>query len=339
MRAWRVTEPSGAGAMQWLEVPVPAPASDECLLEVFAAGVNFLDTLMVRGQYQRQLPLPFTPGIEVVGTVKESGPDSPYTPGDRLCATLDCGGYAEFALTRSKQALRLPDDVSFTAAMGLCITYPTAYLALRELARLRERETVLVLAGAGGVGSATIQLAKHWGARVIAAAGGEEKAAACRELGADVTIDYLRQPLTDSVRRETDGRGVDVAIDPVGGSATLDALRSLSWGGRLVIVGFASGRIPELPANRMLLKAATVAAVYWGEYRVRHPARAQAVLDELFRLVRQKVARPLIGMTLPLDRAPEALAAVATRATVGKAILTLSSIGQPNAVLPHQSPE
>lgn len=309
--------------MDWVEIPAPAPGPDECLLEVFAAGVNFLDTLMIRGQYQRQPPLPFTPGIEVVGTVKESGPDSPYRPGDRLCATLDCGGYAEFALARSKQGLRLPDDVSFAAAMGLCITYPTAYLALRERARLRERETVLVLAGAGGVGSATIQLAKHWGARVIAAAGGEVKTAACKELGADVTIDYLRQPLTDSVRRETDGRGVDIVIDPVGGSATLEALRCLAWGGRLVIVGFASGRIPELPANRILLKDTTVAAVYWGEYRVRHPDRAQGVLDDLFRMVRQKLVRPLIGKTVPLDRAPEALAAVATRATVGKTILTI----------------
>lgn len=321
MRAWVVESLTPDGRMALRDIPVPRPAGDQALLRVEAAGVNFLDTLMIRGQYQVKPPLPFTPGIEVVGTVVEPGPDSPYQPGERVAAILNMGGFAEYALAPRLASERVPDGMTSREAAGLPIIYPTAFLALRQRAALQAGETVLVHAGAGGVGSAAIQLAKHWGARVIATAGGPEKTALCLELGADAAIDYRAEKLADAIRRETAGRGVDVVVDPVGGEVTRESLRCLAWGGRLVIVGFAGGSIPELPANRLLLKNAAALGVYWGEYRTHHPDIVAAVFAEIFALHRQGVIRPLVRDVFPLEQAEAALAALAGRRTVGKVAL------------------
>ena len=232
MRAWVVDEIKPGGRMELRDIAMPAARGDECLVRVEAAGVNFLDTLMMRGLYQVKPPLPFTPGVEIVGVVVERGPESPYAIGDRLCALIDQGGFAEFARAPQLASLKVPNDMPARDAVSLPSVYPTAFLALRDRARLEPAETVLVQAGAGGVGSAATQLAKRWDARVIATAGGAEKAALCRELGADVALDYNAGGFVESVRQATAGRGVDVVVDPVGGKVTLDSLRCLGWGGR-----------------------------------------------------------------------------------------------------------
>lgn len=327
MRAWVVARLTATGTMALGDVAMPTPGGDACLVRVEAAGVNFLDTLMIRGQYQVKPKLPFTPGIEVVGTVVEPGPDSPYRVGQRIAAMLDLGGYAEYAVVPRVASATVPDGMSLRDAAGLPIVYPTAFVALRQRAALRAGETVLIHAGAGGVGSAAIQLARHWGARVIATAGGAAKVALCRQLGADAAIDYRAEPLADAVRRETGGRGADVVIDPVGGEVTRESLRCLAWGGRLVIVGFASGSIPDLPANRLLLKNAAALGVYWGAYSTHHPDIVAEVFRDILALHRAGVVRPLVRDVFPLDQAEQALAAIAARETVGKVVLLPS--GEP----------
>lgn len=329
MRAWVVESLTPSGRMTFRDMPVPEPMGDACLVRVEAAGVNFLDTLMIRGQYQVRPPLPFTPGIEIVGTVVRPGPDCPYTEGERICAMLDFGGYAEYAVVPRIASERVPDGMTSREAVGLPIIYPTAFLALRHRAGLRSGETVLVHAGAGGVGSAAIQLARHWGARVIATAGGDAKVALCRQLGADVAIDYQTEKLAEAIRRETGGHGVDVVIDPVGGEVTRDSLRCLAWGGRLVIVGFAGGTIPELPANRLLLRNAAALGVYWGGYRDHEPDIVAHVFRDIVDLHRAGVIRPLVRDVFPLDQAERALEAIAARRTVGKvALLPFGAAGQ-----------
>lgn len=321
MRAWVVERVTADGHMELQDIPMPEAGGDACVLRVEAAGVNFLDTLMIRGQYQVKPSLPFTPGIEVVGTVVQPGPDSPYAAGDRICAMLETGGYAEYAVTPRIGSERVPDGMSSRDAAALPIIYPTAIAALRHRAALQPGETVLVHAGAGGVGSASIQLAKHWGARVIATAGGPEKVALCLQLGADAAIDYRAGPIAEAVRRETGGRGVDVVIDPVGGEITRESLRCLAWGGRLIIVGFAGGSIADLPANRLLLKNAAAMGVYWGAYRTHHPDIVADVFREIFELHAQGVIRPLVRDVFPLDQAEQALKAIASRETAGKVAL------------------
>jgi NADPH:quinone reductase len=323
LKAWRVREITAAGSMRLEETPPPPVPRDGCLLRVEAAGVNFLDTLMMRGLYQVKPEPPFSPGIEVVGTVAQRGADSPYAVGDRVCALIDHGGYAEYAAAPRLASLCVPAHMPPRDAVALPAAYPTAYLAIADRARLRAGETVLVHAGAGGVGSASIQLAKHWGARVIATAGDPEKVALCRQLGADVAIDYREPGLVEQVREATGGKGVDVAIDPVGGKVTEDTLRLLAWGGRLVIVGFAGGAIPQIPANRLLLKNAAALGVYWGAYRERHPELVEATFREIFRLYDAGVVKPLVRDVFPLEAAPRALEAIAGRETVGKVAILM----------------
>lgn len=320
MRAWLVEEITDDGTMVFTDCPRPL-AADGCVVRVEASGANFLDTLMIRGRYQSKPALPFIPGIEVAGTVVEAAPGSRFQPGDRICALLDHGGFAEYAAVPAIGAERIPDDFPIRDAVTLPVIFPTAYLALKDRAGLRPGETVLVHAGAGGVGSAAIQLARHWGARVIATAAGAEKLAICRSLGADDVIDYSAEPLVERVREITGGAGVDVVVDPVGGKVAVDSLRCLAWAGRLVIVGFAGGAIADLPSNRLLLKNAAAMGVYWGEYRRHHPERVSEIFADLFDLRRQGAITPLVRDVFPLAEAPRALAALAGRQTVGKVVL------------------
>jgi NADPH2:quinone reductase len=323
MRAWIVDRITEMGSMNLRETSKPRASGDQCLLRVEAAGVNFLDTLMMRGQYQVKPPLPFTPGIEVVGTVVERGTDSPYAVGDRICAMIDYGAFAEYAIAPRLASQLIPADMPGKAAVGLPIIYPTAYLALRDRAGVKAGETVLVHAGAGGVGSAAIQLAKHWGATVIATAGGPGKVALCRELGADFAFDYKETGITEGVRKATGGRGVDIVVDPVGGDVTLESLRCLAWGGRLVVVGFAGGKIPALPANRLLLKNAAALGVYWGAYREHHPEVVEEVFRQIFALYGSGVIQPLVRDSFPLEKVEQALQAIASRDSVGKVAILM----------------
>ena len=321
MRGWRVRDLADDGSMSFEDLPRPAPQAGECVVRVEAAGVNFLDTLMIRGRYQVKPPLPFTPGIEVAGTVIATGDGSRFRTGERICALIDHGGYAEEVRVGPVGAERIPEDFPVREAVALPVIYPTAHVALIDRARLKAGETVLVHAGAGGVGSAAIQLARHFGAKVIATAAGAEKLALCREMGADAVIDYATEPVAERVKEISGGRGVDVVVDPVGGKVSLESVRCLAWGGRLVIVGFAGGTVTEIPANRLLLKNAAALGVYWGEYRRHHPQTVARVFAELFDLRRAGVIRPLVRDVFPMAEAPAALAALAGRRTVGKVVL------------------
>jgi NADPH:quinone reductase len=321
MRAWLVEQITPEGTIRLADIPAPQPQGDEALLKVEAAGLNFLDTLVVRGQYQVKPPLPFSPGVEIAGTVAAVGPQSPFKVGDRLAASCDFGGFAEYAIARRVGSQLLPPDMPARDGVGILTTYPTAYLALKTRAQMKAGDTVLVTAGAGGVGSATIHLAKLWGAKVIAAAGGIDKAAVCHALGADHVIDYSIEKIVEAVRQIAVAEkidGVDIAVDSVGGATAIDCLRSLGWGGRLMIVGFAGGSVADLPSNRLLLKNASAMGVYYGEHRKHDPALADAIFRELFHDYRAGKFRPLVRDVFKFDDAPAALAHLAMRRSVGK---------------------
>jgi NADPH2:quinone reductase len=324
MRAWLVEQITPEGAMRLADVPMPQPTGDAALVRVEAAGLNFLDTLVVRGQYQTKPPLPFSPGVEVAGTVTATGPDSPYQIGERIAAPCDFGGFAEFAIARREGSQSLPPDMPSRDGVAMLTTYPTAHLALRKRGRIKAGDFVLVTAAAGGVGSATVQLAKHWGANVIAAVGSADKAAVSKQLGADFVVDYGIEKIVEAVRQIAAAAqidGVDIAVDSVGGSVAIDCLRCLGWQGRLMIIGFAGGSIAELPSNRLLLKNAAAMGVYWGEERRRDPALAETIFAELFALYLAGGFRPLVRDVFKFDDAPAALSVLASRRSVGKVVL------------------
>ncbi len=322
MKAWLVEGITEAGDMRLAERPAPEPGPQDYVVQVAAAGVNFLDTLMLRGRYQRKPALPFVPGVEVVGTITAAGADAPLAAGTRICASIETGAFAEQALVPASAARRVPDDVPVEAALVLLgVNYPTGYYALHNRAGVQAGETVLVHAAAGGVGSAAVQLAKAAGCRVIATAGTAEKRELCRRLGADEVIDYTSPDWVDRLRAATGGAGADVIYDPVGGGIGVQSMRCLAWRGRYLVIGFAAGAIPELPANRLLLKDASAMGVFWGEVCKRDPAAAAQVADAVLELYRSGLLSPLIGGRFPLQDAREALDRLGRRETVGKILL------------------
>jgi NADPH:quinone reductase len=320
LQAWIVERISPEGELRLADIPAPEPRGDEACIRVAAVGLNFLDTLVVKGQYQVKPTPPFSPGVEIAGTVTAVGPKSVFRVGDTIAGQCDFGGLAEMAIVRAQGAFVVPAGMTTRDALGLLTIYPTAYLALRNRAQLKTGDTVLVTAAVGGVGSATLQLAKHWGARVIAAVGGTDKAALARELGADAAIDYRAEKLIEGLRRLAPN-GVDIAVDSVGGTMAVDCLRALAWGGRLMIVGFAGGAIAELSSNRLLLRNAAAMGVYWGEHRRHDPALAQAIEAELIALYGAGAIKPVIRDIFPFAEAPSALAALASRRSVGKVVV------------------
>ncbi len=323
MKAWQVHRWGPPEGMTLAEVPRPKPGPGQVLVRVEAAALNFLDTLIIQGRYQVRPPLPFTPGVEIAGEVVEAGPGAGIEPGERVGAQIELGGFAEYALADAAFALRLPEGVDAAEVAALPVVYGTAHAALGDRARTRKGETVLVHAGAGGVGLASIQIARAWGCRVLATAGGEEKAALCREQGAEAAFDYGGDggDWLGQVRAATDGRGADVIVDPVGGRMTEQSLRCLAWGGRLVIVGFAGGGIASIPANRLLFRNAAALGVYWGEYVHQQPETMRAVLDDLLAMLVRGEIRPVIGRRYGFDEAPRAVRDLAERRTVGKVVL------------------
>jgi len=304
------------------EIPPPAAAPDELLVDVRAAGCNFADTLMVRGRYQVKPQLPFVAGYELAGVVRELGKEvSGFAPGDRVCGFAGRGAFAEQAALPARAAYRIPDGVSFDDAAAMPTVYPTSYLALVDRANLRAGETLLVHAAAGGVGLAAVQIGKALGARVIATAGGADKLEVARQAGADVVIDYRQQDFCDAVMADTDGRGADVIYDSVGGDTFDRSLKCIAWGGRLLVIGFASGRIPEVKANRILLKNIAIVGLHWGPYVEREPDRVEACFEALFEMYRQGRVRPLISGVYSLEQVPEALRQLAARESVGKLVV------------------
>lgn len=321
MKAWLVETITEHGQMRLADVPEPVAAPGQYVIEVEAAGLNFLDALMLRGKYQVKPPLPFTPGVEAVGRIVATN-DAPLPVGARIVASLQ-GAYAERAVVAAAASAQIPDDVPAADAVSLFgIVYATSWHALHNRAALRAGETVLVHAAAGGVGSAAVQLAVAAGARVIATAGGPGKVAAALQLGAESAIDYGTTDWVEAVRGFTGGRGADVIYDPVGGEVGERSLRCLAWHGRYLVVGFAAGPIPSLAANRLLLKEASAMGVYWGGAAAADPALAPRVRTEVLALYRAGKLKPLIGGRYPLEQADAALTALAGRGSVGKVVLT-----------------
>jgi NADPH2:quinone reductase len=321
MRGWLSVAP-GVAQIELSELPRPTAGPGTALVRVQAAALNFSDLLMIDDHYQVRPPRPFVPGQEIAGTVISATESSGLAEGDRIASKVEWGGFAEYAVVRGDMAMRLPGGISVSHAAALPVVYTTALVAMTESTVIVSGETVLVLAAAGGVGLATVEIAKHLGARVIAAAGGARKCAIARAHGADETVDYRDNGWGDRVKALSNGRGVNVIVDPVGGEVTKQALRLLDWGGRLLIVGFSSGQISQIPANRLLLRHASAIGVYWNHDRD-GPMLAR-IARQIFDLSASGVIRPHIGATFAFEDLPVALAALGARETTGKTILSIS---------------
>jgi NADPH:quinone reductase len=304
------------------DMPDLKPAAGEVVVRVRAAGVNFPDALIVQNLYQFKPTPPFSPGGETAGEVLAIGEGvTRVKVGDRVIALTIWGGFAEQVLAKQEQVIPMPEGLSFEVAGSLLLTYGTCLHALRDRAQLQPGQTVLVLGAAGGIGIATIELAKVLGARVIAAASTAEKLATCRAQGADEVINYREQNLRDEVKRLTGGRGVDVVMDPVGGDYAEQALRSMAWRGRYLVVGFTDGQIPRLPLNLVLLKGCAIVGVFWGDFIQREPQAAQVDLRDLIQMLAQGQIKPLISGRYSLQEAPQAILELSQRRAQGKLIV------------------
>jgi NADPH2:quinone reductase len=293
-------------------------------LRVRAAGVNFADSLMVRGQYQEKPPLPFTPGLEVAGEIEAVGAGvAGIEPGRRVMAFLDRGGFAEAAVARAADVIPLPDTIDDVTAAGFGIAYGTAYGALKWRADLHAGETLLVHGAAGGVGLTAVEVGKAMGATVIATARGADKLEIARRHGADHTLDSETDDVRAAVRELTGARGADVVFDPVGGAMFDASLRAIAWEGRILLIGFASGTVPQIPANILLVKNAAALGFYWGSYRKHDPERLRASFAELFRWHAEGRIRPDVSHRLPLAEAAEAVRLLTSRQSTGKVVLTI----------------
>jgi NADPH2:quinone reductase len=305
------------------EVAEPVPRAGQVVIDVRAAGCNFFDILLVQGKYQMKPAFPFTPGAEVAGTVRELGPGvGEFSVGDRVFAGLALGAFAERVAVPIAALHRMPDAMTFPEAAAFPVVYPTSYAALVLRANLSRGETLLVHAAAGGVGVAAVQIGKALGARVIATAGGADKLEVARRAGADLAIDYSSGDWVEEVKRATDGRGADVIYDPVGGEIFEGSMKCIAWNGRLLVIGFAGGKIPEVKANRILLKNIAVVGLHWGAYATNEPERVPEVFAGLARLYDAGLIKPLIFGTYGLDQVPQALEALGSRGTYGKVIIT-----------------
>ena len=307
--------------LSWEERPDPVPEAGEVLIEIRAAGVNFPDGLMVRGEYQVKPPFPFTPGSEVAGIVRGLGEGvTRFSEGDRVVAMCGVGGFGEMVAVSADRVLTIPDSMDFETASGFMLVYGTSLHAVADKGRLRAGETLLVLGAAGGVGLAAVGIGAAMGARVIAAASSDEKLALARTHGAEIGINYTTHDLKAELKRLVPG-GVDVAYDPVGGALTEAAVRGLAWGGRLLVVGFAAGDIPKLPLNLLLLREAEAIGVFWGAFTQRDPAHHARNIARLMAWVADGTLKPHVSATFPLARASDALAQVMQRRAQGKVVL------------------
>ena len=325
MRAWRVHElgdPKEALRLEEVEGP-GTPGPGEVVVEVEAAALNFFDILLCQGKYQERPDPPFTPGAEVAGTVVEVGEGVGLAPGTRVLAAppLPRGGFAERVVAPAEGGVfPIPDAMPFEKAAAMHIVYGTAYMGLHRRAGLKEGETVLVHAGAGGVGSAAIQVAKAAGARVIATAGGPEKVGICEDLGAEVSLDYREDDFVDAVKEATAGRGAEVIFDPVGGDVFDRSRRCVAFEGRILVVGFASGRIAEAPTNHALVKNYSVVGLHWGLYNKVKPEVIAKNHEALVDLYAAGQIDPLIYKSVPFEELPEALNLLGGRKTYGKLV-------------------
>ena len=321
MRAVRCHELKGPAGLRVDDIADPVPGAGEVLIDVRAAGVNFPDVLVTYGRYQFKADPPFVPGGEVAGTVSAVGAGvTQWAPGDRVAATMLAGAFAERVTVPATMVAKLPAAVAFETGAALLLTYATTMHALVDRAALRAGETLLVLGAAGGVGTAAIEIGKCLGARVIAAASTPEKLAYCREHGADAVIDYKNEDLKERAKALSGG-GVDVIYDAVGGDATEPALRAMAWGGRHLVIGFAAGSIPKVPANLLLLKSCALVGVFWGAFAQRSPDENRAHVERVLGWLVEGRIRPHLDGVLPFERAREALERLERREVKGKIVL------------------
>ncbi|MEP6608730.1 MAG: NADPH:quinone oxidoreductase family protein [Burkholderiaceae bacterium] len=304
------------------DLPLPEPGPGEVRIRVAAAGVNFPDALIVQKKYQLQPKLPFVPGTEVAGRIDAVGEGVAHLrAGDRVIAFVGVGAFAEYVCAAAAVAIAIPEGIPDEVAAAFTLTYATSHHALFDRAQLKAGETLLVLGAGGGVGLAAVELGKTVGARVIAAASSTAKLAAAKEHGADELVNYAAADLRGSVKTLTDGKGVDVIYDPVGGPFTEAALRSLAWRGRLLIVGFAHGEIPQIAANLLLLREASAVGVFWGEFAKREVQANLAMMAELFGWLRQGKLKPHVSQIYSLADTPRALEALLARTVIGKVVV------------------
>lgn len=323
MRAVLCKELGGPEKLVIEDVPPPPLRPGTVRIAIHAAGVNFADTLLISGQYQDRPPLPFIPGMEVAGVVTELGPGvTTLKVGDRVLSSVGRGAYAEEVVVEADSAHPVPAAMDFVTAAAFPVAYSTSHGAFAWRGRLRAGESVLVLGASGGVGLTAVEIAKSMGASVIAAAGGAEKLAVAKRAGADHLIDYTREDLRERVKALTDGRGVDVVYDPVGGDAFDQSLRCIAWEGRVIIIGFAAGRIPQIPANLVLVKNIDVIGFFWGSYRRYKPHLQAESFQQLFRWYEEGKLKPHVSHRLPLEQVKEALELLKTRKSTGKVVLT-----------------
>jgi len=306
------------------DVDAPPLGDEQVRIGVRACGVNFPDVLMIAGKYQMQPPLPFSPGAEISGTVIETGKAVKHLrQGQRVLAMCGYGGMAEQVSVNANAVVPIPDSMDYSTAAGFMLTYGTSYHALKQRAALAEGETLLVLGAAGGVGLAAVELGALMGATVIAAASTSEKLAVAAKYGARHCINYNETGLKAAVKELTEGRGADVIFDPVGGSLFDDCLRSIAWNGRILIIGFASGDIPSIPANLPLLKGCSLVGVFWGSFVQHEPAVHMRNTEELIKLYTEHRLNPYISDQFDLQHAADALETLAGRRAMGKVIVNI----------------
>ncbi|MBV5290745.1 MAG: NADPH:quinone oxidoreductase family protein [Curvibacter lanceolatus] len=327
MHAWLCENPVGVDALSWKELPTPSPKAGEVLIEIKAASLNFPDLLIVQNKYQMKPPLPFVPGSEYAGVVAAVGEGVKHLKvGDSVACLSGTGGFGTHTLAPAALCMPLPAGFPHVDAAAFIMIYATSWHALIDRAQLKAGETVLVLGAAGGVGTAAIQIAKAAGAKVIAAASTDEKCALCKQIGADETINYSVDSVPNAFREKikalTGGKGPDVIYDPVGGDFAEPAFRSIAWRGRYLVVGFASGPIPNLPLNLPLLKGASLVGVFWGDFARREPQANAAMMGELAQWYAQGKVKPVIDRTMPMSELKAAYAHMGSRGVMGKLVMT-----------------
>ncbi|WP_412536229.1 NADPH:quinone oxidoreductase family protein [Marinobacter sp. MIT932201] len=308
------------------DVPSPEVKGRGVKVRVKAAGLNFPDTLIIENKYQLKPSLPFSPGGEMAGEVIEVGDKvTRFKVGDRVAGLTGYGAFAEEVIVPEQNLLPVPDGMSDEKAAAFTMVYGTSYFALKQRGNLQPGETLLVLGASGGVGLATVELGKAMGAKVIAAASSAEKLAVAKEAGADELINYTEEPLKDAVKKLTHSKGVDVIYDPVGGDFTEQALRAMGWNGRHLIIGFAAGDIPKIPANLTLLKGCSVVGVFWGSFTQREPEASAQNMMELMKLYAEGKIDPKISAVYDFENYAEALGALTGRKATGKVVLKVGS--------------
>ncbi len=322
MKAWLCENPIGVEALNWKELPTPNPGPQEVLIRIEAASLNFPDLLIVQNKYQMKPALPFVPGSEFAGVIESVGDGVTHLKvGQRVACLSGTGGFATHTLAPAQLCLPLSESFSAVDAAAFIMIYATSHHALIDRAELKPGETVLILGAAGGVGSSAIQIAKHTGANVIAAASTDEKCLVCKQLGADHTINYSQANFREQLKSLTNGKGPDVIYDPVGGDLTEQAFRSIAWRGRYLVVGFAAGPIPALPLNLVLLKGASLIGVFWGDFAKREPEKNTAMMNTLTEMYNKQQIKPKIDQIMPMSELMTAYEKMNARSVLGKLVL------------------